>query len=78
MAKIKTKPPTRKGTPPPLEEASDNLTNIPTKSVGVKRDLNFKVDIEFKKRFKGYATNHDMSMTKLLINAFEFYKAHHD
>lgn len=76
MAKIKSKPPSRKGAPPPMEDASDNLTNKSVKSVGTTKDLNFKVDIEFKKRFKSYATNLDISMRELLINAFEFYEAH--
>ena len=77
MAKVNSKPPSRKGPPPRIDEASDNLKNKPKKSSVAKRDLNFKVDPEFKTRFKSYASSHDMTMQSLLIEAFEFYEVHH-
>ena len=77
MAKIKSKPPSRKGKPPAIDDASEILTNRPVKSTGIKKDLNFKVDPEFKRRFKSFATNHDMSMLTLLKNAFDYYETHH-
>jgi hypothetical protein len=75
MAKIL--PPKGKGTPPPIEEASENLTNEPVKSTGFKKDLNFKVDPEFKIRFKSFATNKEISMLELLEKAFNYYETHH-
>lgn len=32
--------------------------------------LNFKVDSDFKKQFKGFAVAHDISMTELLKEGF--------
>ncbi len=79
MAKIKSKKPTgnRKGLPPQLEEASDNLNARKPKVTAAKKDLNFKVDPEFKKRFKTYAATRDISMVELLSAAFEFYEKNH-
>ena len=89
MAKIKSKKPTdnRKGLPPKLEEASNNLVAtapvvetavqtmpVPQKKQSIRKDLNFKVDPVFKKRFKSYATDKEMSMLELLTTAFEFYE----
>ena len=76
MAKIK-KPRNRKGTPPTIEEASNNLSPQ-TKSIGVRKDLNFKVDSEFKRRFKRFATDNDITMQALLIKAFEFYEENNE
>jgi len=73
MAKIAKKQ-NRKGTPPKMEEASSNLTNLPKKAVGIKKDLNFKVNADFKKQFKQYATERDLSMHDLLVQIFEFYE----
>lgn len=80
MAKISKKPSrtNRKGLPPMVEEASNNLTNLPVKKTGIRKDLNFKVDPEFKRRFKNYATNNDLSMHDLLISMFDYYEASHD
>ena len=77
MAKI-TKKPSRKGNkgkPPAAAEASSNLTNLPHKQVKIKKDLNFKVDPDFKRDFKRFAVDHDMTMHDLLIKIFKFYKA---
>lgn len=76
MAKISKKP-NRKGTPPKLEEASTNLTNAPKIQTGIRKDLNFKVDADFKKEFKQYAMDKDMTMHDLLIKMFEYYKTSH-
>lgn len=80
MAKINKKPPrkNRKGIPPVLEDASNNLTNLPVKKTGIRKDLNFKVDPDFKKEFKNFATNNDLSMHDLLIKVFNFYKVHNE
>lgn len=80
MAKISNKPPrkNRKGIPPVLEDASNNLTNLPVKKTGIRKDLNFKVDPDFKREFKGFATSNDLSMHDLLIKVFDFYKVHND
>lgn len=73
MAKVGKKP-NRKGSPPKIEEASSNLTKSPKKQTAIKKDLNFKVDADFKKRFKQYATEKDLSMHNLLVTIFEFYE----
>jgi hypothetical protein len=38
------------------------------------KPLNFKVPAEFKREFKSYATQMDMSMVQLLQDCFEFYR----
>lgn len=77
MAKINKKP-NRKGTPPVIEEASNNLTNLPVKKVGIRKDLNFKVAPEFKRKFKNFATDNDLSMHDLLILIFDYYQVNHN
>ena len=81
MAKISSKRPTnRKGAPPKAEDASNIMTSVPTLKPAVpkekvtRKDLNFKVPADFKKRFKNFATNQDMSMLELLIKSFEAYE----
>jgi len=69
--------PNRKGTPPKMDDASSILTNLPARKSGIRKDLNFKVDADFKKRFKTYATVNDLSMHDLLIKAFEYYELGH-
>jgi hypothetical protein len=75
---------TRKGTPPAEEEASNNLTivekseensNIQASKAPKEeiRPLNFKVPNSFRKRFKNYAVNNDVTMSELLVNCFEAY-----
>ncbi|MFK7948854.1 MAG: hypothetical protein AB8G11_14770 [Saprospiraceae bacterium] len=76
MAIIKKPRKNRKGPPPEIEEASNNLTNLPVKKTGLRKDLNFKVDPDFKKEFKNFATDHDLSMHDLLIKVFNYYKVH--
>jgi len=76
MATIKKPQKNRKGTPPRVEDASNNLTNLPPKKIGFKKDLNFKVDPDFKKEFKNFATDNDLSMHDLLLKIFDFYNIH--
>jgi hypothetical protein len=76
MATIKKPQKNRKGIPPKVEDASNNLTNLPPKKIGFKKDLNFKVDPDFKKEFKNFATDNDLSMHDLLLKVFDFYKIH--
>ena len=74
----------RKGTPPAEEEASNNLTIVekseensniqaPKAPKEEIRPLNFKVPNSFRKRFKNYAVNNDVTMSELLVNCFEAY-----
>ena len=72
MAKIKKPVFNRKGAPPSEIEASINLTREPDQEL---KPLNFKVPAEFKREFKTYATQMDMSMVTLLQACFEFYKS---
>lgn len=70
------KPPpkkSRKGLPPAELEAS---TNLHTSEPNDLKPLNFKVPAEFRKAYKAYALDHDMSMVELLVRTFEFYKEH--
>lgn len=74
---------TRKGTPPTEEEASNNIAERKTpenpitvmneKSEEEKKPLNFKVPNSFRKRFKNYAVNNDVTMSELLEQCFEYY-----
>ena len=80
MAKMSKKPArgNRKGAPPVIEEASNNLTNLTVRKTGLRKDLNFKVDPDFKRSFKTFATENDLSMHDLLIKIFEYYQAYHN
>jgi len=69
--------PNRKGTPPKMDDASSILTNQTVRKSGLRKDLNFKVDADFKKRFKTYATINDLSMHDLLVKTFEYYETQH-
>lgn len=76
----------RKGIPPKEEEASNNLIQAELENQGeaesgtsasVKEDirpLNFKVPNTFRKRFKNFATNNDVTMSELLVTCFEQYE----
>ena len=71
----------RKGLPPKEDEASNNLAvaanaTLPIEQGEVEekkdiRPLNFKIENNFRKRFKNYATNNDMTMSDLLVQCFE-------
>jgi hypothetical protein len=74
MAKISKPTINRKGAPPPIEEASENLSRNSDHDL---TPLNFKVPIEFKREFKTYATQMDISMVDLLTRCFDFFKSNH-
>ena len=78
MAKIappkKKKAVSTKGLPPTSNEASKNLDKPTNTEL---KPMNFKVENEFHKEFKGFAVDHDMSMVELLKAAFDFYKQNH-
>jgi hypothetical protein len=65
MAKI-AKPKGTKGKP--VAQTTDNLDTEDL--VG----LNFKVPASFRREFRTYASEHDMSMRELLEKAFEAYR----
>ncbi len=74
MAKLNTKKPTsRKGLPPTIEEASNNLEVSRPEEVLLKA-LNFKVATDFKTEFKTYASSRGISMVDLLYKMFDEYK----
>ena len=72
MAKIPapTKP-KGKGTPPSTSATVGNLDKAePTRLT----PLNFKVPAEFRREFKTYAAQHDLSLSKLLQESFRVLK----
>lgn len=76
----------RKGNPPKEEEASNNLVIVeeentrqlknvePKIEKELSKPLNFKVPNSFRKRFKNFATNNDITMSDLLVMCFEQYE----
>lgn len=76
----------RKGNPPKEEEASNNLVIVEEENTGkpervkpeivkeITKPLNFKVPNSFRKRFKNFATNNDLTMSDLLVMCFEQYE----
>ncbi|MEK7254487.1 MAG: hypothetical protein AAB316_07070 [Bacteroidota bacterium] len=72
MAKISKPAANRKGAPPPPEETRRNLSRS---ADGDPTALNFKVPAEFKREFKTYATQMDISMVQLLMECFQAYKS---
>lgn len=73
MAKINRPVRKTKGAPPPEFEASTNLTRNADQEM---RPLNFKVAASFKREFKSYATEMDMTMVDLLQQCFYYFKTH--
>jgi len=72
MAKIREpKSAGRKGIPPEENTPSQNLTK---KDISQLVGLNFKVSAEFRKEFKGYALDYDLTMNELLKKCFSVYK----
>ena len=74
--KMAVKPPqrkSRKGLPPSEVQASSNLTTPDPTDL---KPLNFKVPAEFRKAYKSFAVDHDMTMVDLLMETFAFYKEH--
>lgn len=62
----------RKGAPPKEQETSRNLSKPTNQEL---KPLNFKIPASFKKEFKQYAFDHDITMVELLIKSFEYYKS---
>ncbi len=62
---------TTKGAPPVEVEASRNLMKAEDSDL---TPLNFKVTADFKRTFKTYAAQMDISMVDLLQRCFEYYK----
>ncbi len=58
----------RKGSPPKEESASRNLTKPTNDEL---KPLNFKIPASFKKEFKQYALDHDITMVELLQKSSE-------
>ena len=82
-----TKAIARKGLPPQEDEASNNLSVVESEKIQEKpivkiekaikediRPLNFKVPNAFRKKFKNFATNNDITMSDLLMICFEQYE----
>ena len=70
----KAQPPVKrslKGEPPAPQTAPANLNRQPEDDMVL---INFKVPAGFRREFKGFANEHDMSMTELLKQAFSTYK----
>ncbi len=76
MTDIK-KPPRKKKvnrTPPQLEEPTPQNLKKPSKSELV--NMNLSVSAEFRREYKTYAADHDMTMTEILQKSFELFKEH--
>ena len=84
MAKLRKK---TKGAVPLIDEASDNLTPdidpipVPVRSIPTKvkkpeelKPLNFKIPASFKKEYKQFALDHDLSLVDVLKLSFAHYK----
>lgn len=71
MAKIKRPARTTKGTPPPEVEVPTNLSRSADQEL---KPMNFKVPAAFKREFKTYATELDMTMVDLLQQCFYHFK----
>ena len=67
-------PTNRKGSPPDLKQSSLNLSKKPS---GGRDSMFFWVSPEFKREFRIFAAERDMSMVEVLIQSFEEFKANH-
>ena len=78
MAKLRKK---SKGAVPSMEEASNNLTVVDTNNEKEVREelrpLNFKVPTSFKKEYKQFALDNDLSLVDVLKLSFAAYKGLH-
>ena len=63
-----------KGTPPPVEETSNNLNKPPS---GQKVPLQLNIDPELKREFKVYAAEHDVDMSILFGTVWRYYRDNH-
>lgn len=60
----------RKGIPPTIENASNNLSKSLDEELVA---LNFRVPAEFRKRIKQYALDHNITSLEVMIKAVEKY-----
>ncbi len=74
MASINKPARKRKGPPPPAEVTSTNLSKLSDTDLVA---MNFRVPAEFRKNMKQYAAALGVSMTELLMEAFEEYRSRH-
>ncbi|NER07146.1 MAG: hypothetical protein F6K17_33500, partial [Okeania sp. SIO3C4] len=72
MATNAKPPKKKKGTPPKLEEPLKG--NLDKRSANELVPLNFKVPPEFKKEYRLYAAEKEMSLVDILKNSFEVMK----
>lgn len=75
MAKATIEPPNKKkkgkGEPPPENRPSANLKKS---NPGELKPMNFSVPAEFRKEYKRFAVDNDMTMVELLSTSFSYYK----
>ncbi len=69
MVNVPPAPRKTKGTPP--RQSSTNLTKP---SDGDTAPLNFTVPPSFRKDYKAFAVEHDMTMVQVLYESFEIYR----
>lgn len=62
-----------KGSPPPAEKPSRNLTKNPSNK---EVPLNFKVESEFRRAYKSFAVENDVTMNHILRRSFELLQQH--
>ena len=68
------KKPSSKGAPPKPGEQTNVVGNNTSKPAsGEKVPLNFRVDPEFKKRFKMFSITHDIDMVDIMVEAVSDY-----
>ena len=60
--------------PPSFEQPTPN--NLKKQASDELVNLNLSVTAGFRKEYKGYAFDNDISMAELLKRSFEFYKKH--
>jgi len=71
MAKIqKPERKSRKGTPPAAPSA-----NLDKPTADEKVQMKFEVSPEFRKEYKAYALDNDITMQTLLMKSFDLYKS---
>lgn len=74
MAKIPAPKLVTKGTPP---QADQTVGNLDKAEMGKLVALNFTVSPDFRKAFKSYALDHDITMLELMKRAFDEYRQRH-
>lgn len=74
MAKISAPKLVTKGLPPQADQTVGNLDKAES---GRLVALNFTVTPDFRKAFKSYAVDHDITMLELMKRAFDEYRQRH-